>query len=130
MFRRAGVEERNTRSAQNRLDLTVHVGSNPTSGTMSRASRRIERRLFAISDRLERLRQEELIVAEELSVHRHLHDDAVRDAAVSEHAEDRAEARETAALVARFEREIKTLRQERRGLESKRAELLAKLEHL
>lgn len=97
---------------------------------MTRSSRRVERKVFAINDRLEKLNEEEQLVAEELAVHRHLADDAERDAVVSENAADRAEARETAALVARFEREVETLREERISLEQRRSSLLAKLGHL
>ncbi|MFQ5966176.1 MAG: hypothetical protein ACE5MI_01040 [Acidimicrobiia bacterium] len=95
-----------------------------------RGSARLTRKIFAISDRLAQLTDEERIVAEELAVHRHLHDDAARDALVSENVEDRAEARDTAALVDRFERELETLRQQRLSLEKKRADLLEKLGHL
>ena len=64
----------------------------------------LQRRLFRLNERLERLAEEERLAAAELEVHRHLDDDARRDAAVSGNPIDREDARDTAADVARFER--------------------------
>ena len=67
------------------------------------------------------------MAAAELEVHRHLDDDARRDAAVSGNPIDREDARDTAADVARFSHLIVHLREERQRLEAKRDRLLARL---
>ncbi len=89
--------------------------------------RRIERRLFQLNDEIASLRRDEELAIEELTFHRHLHDDASRDAAVSDSPLDRADARETAGDVARFERHIEKLRRSRLRLEAKREQLLRRL---
>jgi hypothetical protein len=89
--------------------------------------RRIERRLFRIQDEIAALERAEQLAREELSFHQHLNDDAQRDAAVSDHPIDRADARETAGDVARFERHIATLGRKRARLEEQRRKLLEKL---
>lgn len=86
-----------------------------------------ENRLFRLSERLERLAEEERLAAAELEVHRHLDDDARRDAAVSGNPIDREDARDTAADVARFERLVAGAQEKRRRLEAKRDRLLARL---
>ena len=91
-----------------------------------RMSRR-ERKLFAIGDRLGQIEQELTLAREELIYHQHLDDDAQRDAAVSDHPIDRADARETAGDVARFEVLIRRLELERAELEERRVRLIAKL---
>jgi hypothetical protein len=88
---------------------------------------RLEDRIFRLNDEIEALRQAEQLAANELDIHRHLNDDAQRDAAVSDNPFDRADARDTAADVARFERHIAKLQQTRIKLEAKRDKLLAKL---
>lgn len=88
---------------------------------------RVEQRLFRINDEIAALRRDEERVAEELNVHRHLNDDAQRDAAVSDSPIDRADARDTAADVARFEASLAGLRKQREKLEARRDRLLAKL---
>ncbi|MGH8874220.1 MAG: hypothetical protein ACRDVM_03075 [Acidimicrobiia bacterium] len=88
---------------------------------------RLETRLFRLADRLADLQRQEELVAAELEAHRHIDDDAQRDAAVSGHYIDREEAGLTAADVARFERSLAELRRLRAKLEEKRARLLAKL---
>ncbi len=88
---------------------------------------RIEQRLFRLNDEIAALRRDEERVAEELNVHRHLDDDAQRDAAVSNSPIDRADARDTAADVARFESALAALQRQREKLEAKRDKLLAKL---
>jgi len=95
---------------------------------IGRFSRRVERRIFLLNDRLADLSREERLVVEELAYHRHIHDDAVRDALVTELRDDRVAAREAAAVVARFDRELERLRKQRAAVESKRARLLARLE--
>jgi hypothetical protein len=89
--------------------------------------KRRERKLFEIGDALEALEEAERLAIEELGYHQHLNDDAQRDAAVSGSPIDRADARETAADVARFERHLESLRSQRRKLEAKRTRLLEKL---
>jgi len=89
--------------------------------------KRIERRLFQIIDEIGALQRAEHLAAEELNYHHHLDDDTQRDAAVSGSPIDRADARETASDVARFERYLENLRVKRARLEEKRDKLLAKL---
>ncbi len=88
--------------------------------------RRIEKKLFALNDRLAGLRHERDQVEAELSMHRHINDDAQRDAAGG-HAADRAEAHETAADVARFERHLRKLDAIEHRLEQRRRRLLGRL---
>ncbi len=90
--------------------------------------RRIERKLFALNDQIAALRRDEDLARGELEFHRHLHDDAARDAASSDHPLDRADARETGLDVARFERHIAGLRRTRIRLERQRDRLLGKLD--
>ncbi len=90
--------------------------------------RRIERRLFWINDQIEALRRDEVLARQELEYHMHLNDDAARDALVSELPLDRADARETAGDVARFEAHIAELERKCRRLERTREQLLARLE--
>ena len=87
----------------------------------------LESRLFRLNERLERLAEEERLAAAELEVHRHLDDDARRDAAVGGSPIDREDARDTAADVARFERLVAGAQAKRMRLEAKRARLLARL---
>ncbi len=89
--------------------------------------KRIERKLFTIGDEIERLVRAEELAREELIYHEHLNDDTQRDAAVSGSPIDRADARETAGDVARFERHIASLRAKQEKLETKRSKLLGKL---
>ncbi|MFH1329312.1 MAG: hypothetical protein ABIJ48_01435 [Actinomycetota bacterium] len=87
----------------------------------------LHRRLFRLNERLGRLVEEERLAAAELEVHRHLDDDARRDAAVSGNPIDREDARDTDADVARFSRLIVQLQGRRQRLEAKRDRLLARL---
>jgi len=89
--------------------------------------KRRERRLFRINDEIAALGEAVRLAEEELIFHRHLDDDAKRDAAASGNPLDRADARGTAADVARFEEHIQNLRAEKAQLEAKRARLLARL---
>lgn len=88
---------------------------------------RLEEQLFRIGERLAELTSEERLMSEELTYHRHLNDDATRDAAVSGMPAEAAEARQTEADVARFERELVKLARERAKLETKRAKLMDRL---
>ena len=88
---------------------------------------RNEHRIFRINADLAELAREEEQVFEELQFHRHLFDDAQRDAVVSDHAEDRAAARQIGADVARFERAVAEVQARRAKLERKRQKLLDRL---
>lgn len=88
----------------------------------------IENKLFRLNDEIAALRRDEELAREELTFHRHLNDDAARDAAVTGSPIDRADARETASDVARFERHIEKLRRSRERLEAQRDKLLRKLD--
>jgi len=87
----------------------------------------VHRRLFRLNETLARLAEEERLAAAELEIHRHLDDDARRDAVVSGNPIDREDARDTAADVARFQRLVAGLQEKRRRLEAKRDRLLARL---
>ena len=87
----------------------------------------LQNRLFRLNERLERLAEEERLAVAELEVHRHLDDDARRDAAVSGNPIDREDARDTAADVARFAGLVAGAQEKRRRLEAKRDRLLARL---
>ncbi len=89
--------------------------------------RRIERRLFAIDDAIEELRRDGLLVEAELSFHQHLNDDAQRDAIVSSHPMDRADARQTESDVKRFQRNLEQIRQRLVSLQAKRDRLIKNL---
>ena len=89
--------------------------------------KRIERKLFRISDEIEALERAEILAAEELIYHEHLNDDTQRDAAVSGNPIDRADARETASDVARFSRHLDDLRRRKSKLEKKRSKLLERM---
>ena len=89
--------------------------------------RRIERKLFAMNDDIAALQNDARLVEEELSVHRHLDDDTQRDAVVSGNPLDRADARETAGDVTRFEGHLAHLHRRLATLESKRNRLVKKL---
>ena len=89
--------------------------------------KRIERKLFKLSDEIAALERAEVLASEELIYHEHLNDDTQRDAAVSGSPIDRADARETASDVARFSKHVHDLRRKRLKLEGKRTKLLARL---
>ncbi|MDH3538879.1 MAG: hypothetical protein OEP52_02690 [Acidimicrobiia bacterium] len=88
---------------------------------------RREQRLLAITDQLAALAEEERLLAEELSFHRSLADDAARDAAVYDDPIERENAAMTAGDVRRAERRLDKLRDRRQKLQTKRARLLDKL---
>ena len=91
--------------------------------------KRIERRLFRLGDELAAIERALHLANEELVYHEHLNDDTQRDAAVSGSPVDRADARETASDVARFERHIEQLRSKQQKLQAQRAKLARKLSH-
>ena len=86
----------------------------------------VERRLLRIGDEIVRLRREEEIAEGELAMHRHLADDAVRDAAVHGGLE-RAEARDARKDVAALERALAQTRRGLERLETKRERLLRRM---
>jgi hypothetical protein len=88
---------------------------------------RTENRIFQINDELETLAEEQRLVEAELEYHRHIADDAERDAVVSGIPADRMEAGATAADVRRFERRLEDIARRRSRLVDKRAKLLEKL---
>jgi hypothetical protein len=88
---------------------------------------RLEKRIFDLNDRIAAVAEEERVAREELAIHRHLHDDAVRDAAVSDHPFDLRDAAATEGDVARAERLIGRIVARRARLVAKRDALLRKL---
>ena len=87
----------------------------------------IERRLLRINDEILRLRREKELVAGELEMHRHLADDAERDAAVYEGLE-REEARMANKDVAALERTLERSQRNLDRAEARRLELLRRLD--
>jgi len=81
-----------------------------------------------VTDQIQALTAERGEVSSELDWHRHINDDAQRDAAVSGSNEDRLEATSTAADVRRFERRLRDIDRDLAKLERKRQSLLAKLD--
>ena len=88
---------------------------------------RREERLFRINDEIAALRRDEYHAREELIVLGHLDDDAQRDAAVSGRTIDVADARETAADVARMDRHVRDIQAALERLERKRDRMMARL---
>jgi hypothetical protein len=88
---------------------------------------RLERRLLAIVDEVERLRRELHLAREELRIHEHLDDDARRDASVGGPIE-REDARITGSDVDRFRRLADHLEDRIARLEEKRLRLLERLD--
>lgn len=88
---------------------------------------RLARKVFKINDELNALAEEERLVREELIYHQHIHDDAVRDAALTESRLDREEAGLVGADVRRFERRLAEIAARRARLEGKRAALLERM---
>lgn len=90
--------------------------------------KRIQRRIFALGDEIERLREQEQLAREELVYHEHIDDDTQRDAAVSGSPIDRDDARITGRDVERARRVVSRLAAQRLALEEKRSRLIEKLE--
>ena len=88
---------------------------------------RREERLFRINDEIAALRRDEYRAREELIMLGHLDDDARRDAAVSGQIVDAADARETAADVARMEQHVGDIQTALGRLERRRDRMMAKL---
>ena len=89
---------------------------------------RIEDRLFRIADEVQTLRTEREQVAAELEYHRHIAEDAERDAVVSGSNMDRLEAGATSKDVERFERRLRQIEGKLGRLDEKRQSLLSKLD--
>ncbi len=89
--------------------------------------RRLHKRLFRITDRLEELAQEEAAVRQELEMHRSIDEDAQVDAALGNYI-DREEAGLTRRDVMRFEKSLTVIRRRRAKLDATRRKLLARLE--
>lgn len=64
---------------------------------------RLERKILKLNDKLAALAEEHRLVLEELSYHRHINDDAQRDAVIG-NSDDRSFAKASARDVERFER--------------------------
>lgn len=90
--------------------------------------RRLSKRLFVVNDRLLLLEQEEAQVSAELDYHRHLADDAVRDAAIRETEFHRNAADRALADVDRFERALDEIDHRREALLNKRDRLLDRMD--
>lgn len=90
--------------------------------------RRLSRQLFVVNDRLTQLEQEEAQVSAELDYHRHLADDAVRDAVVFESEMHRNAADRALADVDRFERALEEIDHRRLVLSYKRDRLLDRMD--
>lgn len=88
---------------------------------------RLERKIFKLNDEVARLEQELAQARAELDVHRHLADDARRDAAVYDSPLDREDERETVADVSRFEELVEHFEAQIDSAERRRARLLGKL---
>ena len=89
---------------------------------------KLARKLFRINDRIQSLVAERDQVREELEFHRHIDDDARRDAEVSGARSDRLEAGATSADVRRFERRLRDIERDLEKLERKRDALLGNLD--
>jgi hypothetical protein len=89
---------------------------------------KLARKVFRINDRILSLTTERDQVREELEFHRHIDDDARRDAEVTGSRSDRLEAGSTAADVRRFERRLRDIERDLEKLERRRDALLADLD--
>ena len=89
--------------------------------------RRLSKQIFSVNDRLKHLDQEEARVSAELDYHRHLADDAVRDAAVIGSSLHRGEAERAMADVDRFERALDEIDHRRAILVHKRDRLMDRM---
>ena len=90
---------------------------------------RQERRLFALNDEILLLDEEIVRVADELSYHRSLADDAARDAAVSDAPIEHENATMTARDVEQFEGRHRRLVNKKERLDARRQRLLDRLDH-
>lgn len=88
--------------------------------------KRIHRRLFRLNDQIQSINRELRLVGAELSHHRSINEDAMRDGSVGNHI-DREEAGRTTADVRRFEKTIFYLKVRRAKLTKARDRLLGRL---
>lgn len=88
--------------------------------------KRLHRRVFRLNDRIAQLEREEKATRAELEYHRHIDDDAQRDAVFGNYI-DREEADLTAGDVRRFESALGELARKKERLVRKRDFLLARL---
>jgi hypothetical protein len=86
--------------------------------------KRAERRLLKVLDELEALTTQRSLVEAELEAHRHIDDDAQRDAAMGI---DRLEALSTRAEVTRFKRLLQDIVMRQGHLEETKKRLMAQL---
>ena len=89
--------------------------------------KRLEKKLFVLSDRIESLARERAAVEAELSELQEIAVESESDAIYYDEAIDRVDARLTAVDVARFERVLADLDSERAQLEQRRVTLLDRL---
>ena len=89
--------------------------------------KRLEKKLFALGDRLKALAQERAAVVAELDQLREIAVESESDAMYYDEAVDRVDSRLTAADVVRFEKVLTDLDLQRSQLEQKRAILLDQL---
>ncbi len=92
-----------------------------------RAVRRIERRILRLNDAIGRARRELELTEGELGMHRHLADDATRDALVTGQPFERPEARDAMKDAARLEAAVRAARVDLGRLEAQRDRLLDRL---
>lgn len=95
---------------------------------MQMRKRRLSKNLFVVNDRLMLLEQEEARVSAELDYHRHLADDAIRDASVYDSSLHRDVADRAVADVDRFERALVEIDRRREVLLAKRNRLLDRMD--
>jgi len=89
--------------------------------------RRIERRILRLNDAIGRARRELELTEGELGMHRHLADDATRDALVTGQPFERPEARDAMKDAARLEAAVRAARVDLGRLEAQRDRLLDRL---
>lgn len=89
--------------------------------------KRVERRLLKVMDELAALDREAGLLQGELEMHRSLHDDAARDAAVHGSPIERENAYEAEKDVRNFEQALASLTARRAALESRRDRLMLRL---
>ena len=89
--------------------------------------RRVEKKLFRITDEIRSLQTEEDRLTAELEEHRTRHHEARLDA-IDGHADDRAYFKDIESDLGRFEKALAKVRNRRASLEEERVRLLAKLD--
>jgi len=87
----------------------------------------LEHRILRLNDQITALTADEAQASAELGMLVHIDDDAQRDAVVSDHPIDRADANETAGDVERIRRHVEQLARKRKRLEARRDRMLGRL---